>query len=273
MSANVKNVDSNSTGLFECKVVTPEQLSEFPDAINDIHTGKINAMWIKGVFSKEEMQRVVERTKSKQDEFVSVRYGATLGKAFFTTGSEEERADYLASATRFREILGELFDSDAEATVESIFAAVSGNRPVAIANEGPDRVYTPLTIRFVREGLGGMVIHRGNEFLVDPALSHLNNVAQMTGWVSFFIVMQNAKKGGELVLYDVPESHLERAREDMDFDSYDNQVLRLEPGDMVMFHGGQIYHQVLDISGDVERVTMGGFTTVSKDNERIFYWS
>jgi len=52
-----------------------------------------------------------------------------------------------------------------------------------------------------------------------------------------------------------------------------NLKLRPQPGDLLMFYGGYIWHRVEDIEGNTPRITLGGFLNFSKDDKELYYWS
>ena len=46
-----------------------------------------------------------------------------------------------------------------------------------------------------------------------------------------------------------------------------------EPGDLLIFYGGRIWHRVEPILGSKPRITLGGFINFSDDDKKCFYWS
>ena len=52
----------------------------------------------------------------------------------------------------------------------------------------------------------------------------------------------------------------------------DSKRLALEKGDLLLFDGGRIWHQVRPVLGQTNRVTIGGFTALSKNHRKVFYW-
>ena len=50
-------------------------------------------------------------------------------------------------------------------------------------------------------------------------------------------------------------------------------TLEPEEGDMILFSGGRIWHQVANLSGDKPRITIGGFGARSRDDKTFYFWS
>ncbi|MEM7038253.1 MAG: hypothetical protein AAF570_14815, partial [Bacteroidota bacterium] len=49
----------------------------------------------------------------------------------------------------------------------------------------------------------------------------------------------------------------------------------IEPteGDLILFSGGRIWHQVENLSGSRPRITIGGFCARSHDDQSFYFWS
>lgn len=245
--------------------------SNYPDGINQIYQGEIDGMLLKGVFSQAEMLEVQHKLESESDELETVRYGTTLGCVLMAAGSDIER--YFKSADSFRTKLNKLFNTNFEARVEGILSKMSGGRKVEVARENDERLYTPATVRFVYPNRGGMTAHKNNDFLDKPYYNHLKQVAKMINALSYFIVIEKAEEGGDLLLYDLSEKQSMTFTKDLDLESYSKTYITPDVGDMIIFHGGNIVHQITDVKGDKTRITIGGFLAMSKDEQKFLYWS
>ena len=42
---------------------------------------------------------------------------------------------------------------------------------------------------------------------------------------------------------------------------------------MIVFAGGQIWHKVQAVGGTKERITLGGFLSLSNDDKSVFTWT
>lgn len=248
-----------------------DSASNYPDGINQIYQGEIDGMLLKGVFSKTKMLEVKQKLESESDDLETVRYGTTLGCVLMAAGSDIER--YFKSADSFRAKLNKLFNNSFEARVEGILSKMSGGRKVEVARENDERLYTPATVRFVYPNRGGMAAHKNNDFLDKPYYNHLKQVAKMINALSYFIVIEKAEEGGDLLLYDLSEKQSMTFTNDLDLESYSKTYITPDVGDMIVFHGGNIVHQITDVKGDRTRITIGGFLAMSKDEQKFLYWS
>ena len=108
----------------------------------------------------------------------------------------------------------------------------------------------------------------------------------MDDQLSYFLVLQQSEAGGELTIYDMLWDTVKRKEspENNDFviDDNDNPIyvdqvrsfaVKPQPGDILVFSGGPIWHRVEDIKGASPRITFGGFLNFSKNQKELFYWS
>lgn len=108
----------------------------------------------------------------------------------------------------------------------------------------------------------------------------------MDDQLSYFVVLQQAESGGELTIYDMLWENVKRKEspENNDFVIDDNDkaiyltevknfAVKPQPGDILIFSGGPIWHRVEDIKGNIPRITFGGFLNFSNDNKELYYWS
>jgi hypothetical protein len=251
--------------------IDAESITNYPDGVNQIYKCEIDGMLIKGVFSKEEMLSVQNKLNSKKEVRDPLYYGAIQGAILVAKGSD--RTQYFQDATILREDLKNLFKTNYEARVEAILTKMSRGRTVEIPREDAQKIYTPATIRFVHPNKGGIKLHRGNEFLGDGAYDYMNQIAKIVNGLSYFIVIDKAEQGGELVLYDLLPEQLATPKKDLDLDKCNKRYLNPDIGDMILFQGGSIFHAVADVQGNKERITIGGFVAISKDDQKVFYWS
>jgi hypothetical protein len=246
-----------------------KSVTHYSDGVNRIYKGEIEGMLIRGLFSQEEMLHVKHKLDRKQDTRSSVIYGEIIGSILVAKG--KEKSDYFRNADILRIELEDIFETPFEATVEAILSKMSGERTVELPREN-NRTYTPATIRFVYPNRG-IPLHKGNEFLADSAYDRLKQIAKMTDSLSYFIVIDKPEKGGELVIYDPPPDQLTNAKKDLDLEKCQKRYINPSIGDLVLFQGGSIWHEVSEVQGTKERITIGGFLAISKCDRKIFYWS
>ncbi|MDM9585832.1 2OG-Fe(II) oxygenase [Nostoc sp. GT001] len=253
--------------------VTADLLANYPDAVNRIYKGEIDGMLIKQVFTKEEMLKAkhqLENIKSRK----SVGYGESFGVVL--PAKENEPTKYFQDVNVYRNDLKNIFEGGYEQRIEGLLSKVSGGRVVEIASEN-NQTYAPAQIRFVEPNKGGIIIHKGSQFLQHPSFAHLTKIARLQEHLSYFLIVDKPEEGGELIIYDLPP---EEAKKDFDtlvkdsaFEKCDKKYISPDIGDMVLFHGGTIWHKVAEARGNKNRISIGGFVAISTDDQKIFYWS
>lgn len=267
-----RNATKAESAINNWLTFNAESVSDYPDVINEIYQSKIDGILLKGVFSRAEMLVVKYKLENKDYQLETVGYGTTLGYVLAAASGNFDK--YLRIAANFRSELKRLFSTSFEAKVEATLSKMSGERKVELTREDDERVYTPATFRFLHPNRGGIGLHRDNEFLVQPSYEYLNKVAKMVNSLSYFIIVDTPEQGGDLVLYDVPLEQSEVRIKDLDLKKCPKRIITPDIGDMILFRGGNILHQVTpDVQGKKTRITIGGFLAISKDDKKIFYWS
>ena len=262
--------------------IDAESVRDYPDGINQIYRGELNLMLIKKVFSEAEIFNAKTRIEKKNHEGLAHhRFGEILGFSRLQPGFNKET--FFKESLPFREELNQIFGIDFEARIEKILTKISGGRNVEIPAENPNGVYIPATVRiFHPNKVDILPVHTDNEHfeMHQVSCAHLNQIAKLQDSLSYLIVIEKPEKGGELVLYDLLwEQTPQTLKEQFDtavrarhLEQLNKKYLAPNPGDMVIFNAGRIWHKVSDIQGKKNRITVGGFMSISKDNEKVFYW-
>ena len=135
---------------------------------------------------------------------------------------------------------------------------------------------------------GGLFVHCGNLFQQQSEYyySLLSNDIDMSDQLSFFFNLQNTEVGGELTIYDLlwkdvvgkaspdeNDSVIDAKGNTIYLKDVEQFTVKPEPGDILVFSGGPIWHRVENIKGDTPRITYGGFVNFSNDGKEIYYWS
>ena len=253
-----------------------DSIVNYPDAINQIYKGNIDGICIKNVFSKEDMLKVKHNLENKRDDLKNYtytqRYGELIGAILTANGSDT--TVYFKDAAVLRVELKKIFEqSDYESTIEDVFNQTSGGREVQLARESSDKVYSPAQIRFTYLNQGGIKLHKGNEFIHDPAFGGLKQTAKVKDSLSYYIVIDKPDQGGELILYDGLEENLTQPKEELDLENCQKRLFHPDVGDMTIFHGASIWHAISDIKGKKNRIIIGGFLGLSIDELKVVYWS
>ncbi len=169
------------------------------------------------------------------------------------------------------------------------FSGVAQNYRVSIpVNKIKDKEVAPGTFRLFYPGKGGLHVHCGNLFQAQSMFyySLIKNDIDMNDQLSYFLVLQQSEKGGELTIYDMlwdkvkrkesPENNeyvIDDEGKTIYVDALKSFAVKPKPGDILVFSGGPIWHRVEDIKGENPRITFGGFLNFSKNNKDLFYWS
>lgn len=254
--------------------VEAEFIDNYPDAVNQIYKGEIDGMLIKQVFTKEEMFKAKHQLENSKDLRNYVKYGETFGTVLVEKVSNPIK--YFQDVAVYRTELNKIFAAGYEARIEALLRKISGERKVEIASED-NQTYAPAQIRFMEPNKGGLIIHKGSQNLHHPPFAYLREITRIFEHLSYFLIIDKPEEGGELIVYDLPP---EEAKKDVDaltqksaFEKCEKRYISPDTGDMVLFHGGTIWHKVADVKGKKSRISVGGFVALSKDDQKIFYWS
>ncbi len=251
-----------------------ESARYYPDGINQIYQGKIDGMLIKQVFTQEEMVDAKYQLEKRKTIRNPVKYGETFGTVLVEKVNNPDQ--YFQDVKVYRTELKRIFASGYEARIEALLSKMSGERKVEIASEN-NQAYAPAQIRFMEPNKGGLIIHKGRQNLDNPPFDYLREITRIYEHLSYFAVIDKPEEGGELIVYDLPS---EEAMKDIDdlvnssvFDQCERSYIIPDIGDLVLFHGGPIWHKVSDVKGKRSRISIGGFVALSKDDQKFFYWS
>ncbi|UJR84374.1 2OG-Fe(II) oxygenase [Sandaracinus amylolyticus] len=260
-------------------------LHRYPDALREIYAGKRGGLVIRGVYSKEEMARVVGRLERSQERFPLMHLPANQRSYFLglcLEGGDPELTEYLDAATRFREETLPVFEGMApfEQRVETLFRSMSGGRRVQLAHYGDGRPYTPATIRILPPG-GQLAPHCGNEMYRRPSYRHLNSFVDDHDQLSFFLTLQEPEAGGGLIIYSLKwanvgsEHILSDERSNVGAILHESQWQEVRPGagDVLIFDGGRYLHRVDWVRGPRTRWTMGGFLMFDRPGDTVLYFA
>jgi hypothetical protein len=261
-----------------------EDLHKYPDALREIYNGTRGGLVVRGVYSKEDMARVVERLEPGQEKFPTMQLPAAQNSYFLglcLEGGDPTLKDYLNSAERFRAETLSMFEGMEafESRVEKVFSSLAGGRDIKLAHYSDGRPYTPATIRILPDG-GQLAPHCGNEMYNRPSYEHLNTFMDDHDQLSYFLTLQEAEEGGGLIIYnllwsDVGQDHiLPDQRSNVGQLLADAQWMEVRPsaGDVLIFDGGRWLHRVDWVKGRT-RWTMGGFLMFNRPGDTVLYFA
>jgi hypothetical protein len=269
--------------LYKIIYVHPEELNAFPEGIGDIYHGKLDGIVIRGFLSNSEIERVKRLADSINEKLhMEVPYGSVIG--FPLNAAKEDRSQYFEKAIELKRACLDVFGFDIDQRLTNSFQQLSKSTKVTVPIE-EGNAYNSSTFRIMRSGGGGLRAHTGNEFLEihqDGAMAWLKKHAAVFNSMSYFLLISKPDSQGELTLYDLKWSDSKTKkvkgfkgndRDDTVFESMKKQVVEMEEGDLVVFAGGRIWHNVTNIEGQKSRYTFGGFMAFDKDLQELWFWS
>jgi Rps23 Pro-64 3,4-dihydroxylase Tpa1-like proline 4-hydroxylase len=166
----------------------------------------------------------------------------------------------------------------------AFFSNVSNKLPSKVAEFEDGLQYFGHSIRNFNSNGRGIFIHTDlithqKHSHIKPLLDNLDNETIL----SFFIMINKPKLGGELKIYDDYYNNLPKKLKlniDKDYEKIENYIntkpsynINLEEGDLILFNAGQQWHKVEPILGENDRLTVGGFVGYSKNKDEIIIWS
>lgn len=261
--------------------------------VSRIKSNDIAGFIMKNVFAREEIEALKKfiEAEMKEEEFMPTPSGKIFPAPFAVvsdTGSQLEL--YYEKLNRFHRYKNSnpIVKTLAE-KLDSFFRCVAKNYRVGVPlNKIKDREVSPGTFRIFNPNRGGLHVHCGNLFQAQSMFyySLIKNDIDMNDQLSYFLVLQQPEQGGELTIYDMLWDKVKRKEspENNEFviDDDGNHIyvntlksfaVKPQPGDILVFSGGPIWHRVEDIKGAIPRITFGGFLNFSKNNEELYYWS
>ncbi len=259
------------------------ELGEYPNLIRDIADQRIHVALVRGVFSQEAAATIVERLEvhgegaSRLTEVAPQFRIYSFGLALDTAQSLEQ---YLGEAKLFLPECQRIFRDVPNYLqwMPELLARISGGRPVELpAYRGS--AYNPTTIRRLPPG-AFIPPHCEFEQLNRPAYTHLKEVIGQSAILSFYTTLRPPDVGGEAFISTVRWGDLPIAEDGRTaaaaaaaMDRAPAMTFLPGIGDLILFDGGRLYHQVLRIGGERPRWTIGGFMSENASRDRVVYWS
>jgi hypothetical protein len=274
--------------LFHIVETDVGQLGRYADAVGAILRRELDGILIRGAFDADRMraiERTLERTRLGFREMPPQRgpqawkFRHLLGMTLVMAGAELE--PYFAVAENFAINCRQLFADgpDFEGRVVELLGAVSGGRPVASPRGPGGEHYAIATIRVLPPG-SGIELHCDNNLAHHPSYRHLKTLLDIDHQMSYFVPICAPESGGELVLYEREWSRNDDADSEYVYEKSISTVegrarMTVRPGigDLLIFAGGTIYHEVTKVVGPGTRRTIGGFLARSLDDTWLGFWS
>jgi hypothetical protein len=253
------------------------------DALRRIGDGGLAGVLVRGAFPRHAMAAVAERLADPSIARIQPHPDAQerhVGRLLQWAGAD--RRGYHAEARRFEATCATLFDGwpPYRPTIEACLGALAGGRRVSLARATSGDELGTSTIRIIDDG-ARLPLHFDNQQIPFEGYDDLRGRVDLTGLASFFLVIQRASGGGELVLYGRTwgPSDNDFSRPDLgailveDARQSERRVVPLEEGDLLVFGAGRILHEVTPVAGMTPRLTIGGFLAFGAEGDEVVYWA
>ena len=188
---------------------------------------------------------------------------------------------YLGSAAAHAREATAVFNPgfDAGAEIRNVLGHFSGGRPVQVAQAFDGRAYAPFTIRRLVDGKQ-IGIHHDYHYRLD-LYQQLSQQVDTRTLISYVATLRAPQAGGELFVYSATSdaTDLPKLPNGFSYDlaaieaRYDCARVATNAGDLFLLASGRCLHRVGRIAGPQARITMGGFLALSKQGERVYFWS
>lgn len=215
--------------------------------------------------------------------------GFTFPVPFANVQDEESRDEYIASKKYFDNKTLNLFNTSLNAEILNKLSLLAGNLSLVEPKfkTANDNFASATQIRCFKENMGGLTTHTGNYFqdMFQFFYQSLNENIGKHEQISYFFSIQKPAIGGELFVYNLTWKEAQNKKEFQDnevillvdgtelkTDEIEKTIISPEPGDLFIFHGGNIWHRVNEVS-KTHRITMGGFMAKSLISNQIYLWS
>ncbi|MGD8328872.1 MAG: 2OG-Fe(II) oxygenase [Acidobacteriota bacterium] len=259
------------------------KVADHPGLLERTHDGDVDLIIISGLYDPAELAPVVERLeRADHPPFPVIELPPDgLGRlyGYVLDLVDEDIEAYLEHAGVVRESCRELFAPalEFEQRMIEVIEPLAGGRRLEVLRSADGRDYLAVSIRNLLPG-GFIMMHCEDQKLLEPAKRRIHEEA-VPHVSSFYMALAPSQTGGELVLYDLTwdqmtERHLTRGR-------CNAAVIKAEcaayeyvprPGEMVIFGKGRV-HEIRTVGPGSSRWTIGGFFTMSRDGERVLYFS
>ncbi len=288
---------------LEIKEIDFTDIAKESDALEDFYVLKRDGFVIKNVLNDDEVE--VLRNKAAEvggrDMAAHVKECFTYPTVFQeyvlrfqdlpTEEFKQKEKFYFEYCRDFGKNLEKEVNMDVQGKVEHILSTLGNHRPVKMVALNENGHLPFGTFRYFNTDFGSICIHCGNFFqsFFNDFFAPLKDEINFTNQMSYFFVLQKPTAGGELQVFDFewedgqdkPDNGDDKEIILKDGSSYfiddDENAhyvdLSPEPGDMVVFQGGALWHRVKKVLGNNPRITFGGFFSFSRDMSSIHVWS
>lgn len=199
----------------------------------------------------------------------------------YQTPTGASLAAYLESAEKHADEAQNVFEPgfDAASSVTNLIGRFAGGRPVETARAKDGRSYVPFTVRRLVDGKQ-IGLHHDYHYPLS-LYDELKSTVDTRTLISYVAIMRKPVAGGELCVYavtpDTPNPPKLPNGFQWDLEAvergFDSAKFTLGEGDFFLLASGRCLHRIAPIQGPRARVSLGGFLALSKERDRVYYWS
>jgi len=273
-----------STSSMEVRRFDVGEAGRCGDVIGDMFTRRCAGAIVERVFAPSmmtELATTIRRGVPGLPRATAPTFsGGLFGVPLVLSG--EDLNDYLVAAEEFRVAIEPLFVSvgGLEARLRDTLAQLAGGRVVEVARAEDGRAYLPASIRVLVAG-DSLPIHFENGTKKYDSMRPLLARVDATTIMSFYLTVELPEDGGTLQYFSTDclgdgdriigdLGGPEKARAVLGARGYIDVLPGV--GDLLVFDGGRNYHLVTEVLRGT-RWTLGGFLALTKEHERVLYWS
>ncbi len=262
------------------------------DSLNALRNTELKYLIIENFFNEDEIKSIIHDLRAlPKDLYSETKPGFTVfpRHAFNISNRDEDMHVYFSVSNKAIDDLKNNVQVDVVQRFDDVFKEVNNSNPVEILDGPGDGIkFIPVNFRLMTSEVGAKAtsgIHNGSHVTarcVNSTYKHLNGLIDFDNQLSFFCLLQNCNEGGDLTIYDYKVDdypslsdgrYLTKPGSNVDLQTTKNKcTVHMEPGDLIIFPGGQLWHRV-EVVKKGERISLGGFVAARYSDNSWHYWN
>jgi hypothetical protein len=263
------------------------------DCLNALRKTELKYLVVQNFFDNEEIKSIIHDLRVLPKHLYSVtKPGFTVfpRHAFNISNRDEDMHVYFSVSNQAIKDLKENVTVDVVQRFDDVFKAVNNAQTVEIL-DGPGNSikFIPVNFRLMTSEVGAKAtsgIHNGSHVTarcINSTYQHLKGLIDFDNQLSFFSLLQNCNEGGDLTIYDFKVDDYPSLTDgrylnnpggsNVDLETTKEKcTVHMEPGDLIIFPGGQLWHRV-EVVKKGERISLGGFVAARYSDNTWHYWN
>lgn len=273
------------SGFFRLLEIQANEASDYPNALDRMMSGELQAVVLHGVYDPELLHAIVQRLESHDPPFLQTWFPDAFQSWFFGQNlnlAHPDLVEYFAESTIFREQLRLLFPTGTgfDDYVAPLLSRLDHGRPF-VAPPGPATGQQYMFTTFRAHLPGGFIPpHYDNEQALRPSYRHLMGLIE-PHLLSFVLAFTLPDQGGALQIFNRRSAPLADVLSNDDrvlSDSSDgisgcaSVSLRIPAGSLILVDSGQYLHRVTPVIGSRKRWTACSFLARSRHEKAVYCW-